>query len=484
MKENICGRKSEIIELESVYNSKQAEFVVIYGRRRVGKTFLIRELYEGKFAFCHTALSPFEMEQDNTELLYRQQLRVFGDSLQQYGDYHKEAPADWIQAFQWLRELLVRQSRRKRLVVFLDELPWMDTPRSGFVTAFEHFWNGWGAGQRKLMLIVCGSASSWINDKLLNNTSGLYGRTTHDIHIAPFNLLDCEQYFSKRRIVMDRYDLLQCYMIMGGIPYYMSYFKRGHSLAQNIDNMFFANGGSLRLEFDRLFQSLFTDAERYKSLVRLLGSRREGYTRKEIVEHLGITSGGGLTKMLESLEASDFIIRYNSFASSARGTYYKLIDMFSLFYLFFVEKHNARNTSFWQDNLHSPQLNAWRGISFEEVCYSHIDKIKSALGISGVHCEVLPWRSKTQDDHTQIDMLINRDDRVVNICEIKYCAGVFTIDKDYDMTLMNKVQSFVAQTSLRKNPHLTVITTYGLKQNQYSGHIQNVVTMDDFFRNF
>ena len=481
MKSNIIGRRSEQEALEKLYKSKMPEFVVLYGRRRVGKTFLIREMFEGKFAFAHSALSPFEMQENNSELLYKQQLRVFGESLREYGSTHDDSPKDWIQAFEWLWELLSRQSKRKRLVVFLDELPWMDTPRSGFVTAFEHFWNNHGCNMHNLMLIVCGSAASWISNTLLNNTGGLYGRTTHELHLSPFTLKESQSFFKSRGIVMDQYDMLQCYMIMGGIPYYMSYIEKGLSLAQNIDKLFFSSGGKLQREYDRLFKSLFVDSERYKSIVGLLSKRREGYSRNEIIETLGVPNGGGLTETMKSLEASDFVTSYIPYGGSKRDIHYKLIDLFSLFYLNFVESHPSNNSTFWQDNLHAPALNTWRGISFEEVCYVHIAQIKQALGISGVHSEVLPWRSKQQDDHTQIDMLIDRADRVVNVCEIKFYTDDFTIDKSYDATLRRKMQSFVEQTKLRKNPHLTLITTYGLRENQYSNRVQKVITMDELF---
>ena len=481
MENNIIGRKHERAILTELYKSKQAEFAVIYGRRRVGKTYLVRELFEGKFTFYHTALSPFELQQEDSMFLYQQQLRVFGESLRQYGDYHSESPKDWIQAFSWLREFLSRQSKRKRMVVFLDELPWMDTPRSGFITAFEHFWNGWGSGCHNLLLVVCGSAASWINDKFLNNTGGMYGRTTRDIHLSPFTLTECKQFFKSRNIVMDHYDMLQCYMIMGGIPYYMSYIEKGMSLAQNIDNLFFSKGGKLQLEYDRLFSSLFVDPEKYKLIVKLLSTKTEGYTRKEISEKTNIPTGGGLTEVLKSLEASDFIIKYIPYGGAKRDARYKLVDFFSCFYQYFVAQHTSTNPTFWQDNLHSPALNSWRGFAFEEVCFVHASKLKDALGISGVQSEITTWRSTLPDDHAQIDMLIDRDDRVINVCEMKYYADDVTIDKSYDAELRRKVQSFIDQNKTKKNIHLTLVTTYGLKQNLYSGKIQKVITMDELF---
>ena len=476
----IIERKREINQLMEIHRSGRPEFVVVYGRRRVGKTFLVRELFAGKMALHHTALSPFELEQDNAELLYRQQLRVFGESLRTAGDYHKEAPEDWIEAFQWLREMLERKPRNRRQVVFIDELPWMDTPRSGFVTAFEHFWNGWGAGRKNLMLIVSGSATSWINDRLLNNTSGLYGRTTREIHLAPFSLGETDAFFKQNHIVYDHYDTIQAYMAVGGIPYYLSYFERGLSVGQNIDNLFFNHGGKLQLEFDRLFKSLFSDSERYTQLVRVIGKTRRGLTRKEICEGMGMSSGAAITKMLQALEAGDFIIKYKPIGGSSREVRYKLVDLFTLFYIFFIDRAD-NGDGFWQHNLHSATLNTWRGLAFENVCYVHVDKIKQALGIAGVHTEIAPWLSKIADCHAQIDMLIDRDDRVANVCEIKYYGSEFTIDKQYDLELRNKVDAYLTQSGRRRNPHLTIITTYGLRQNMYSGAVQSVVTGDQLF---
>ena len=479
MKSLIIGRELEQSKLQELYDSKTAEFLVVYGRRRTGKTFLIREYFEDKFSFFHTALAPFEMA-NNNELLAQQQLRRFGDSLRSFGSMMPGTPADWFEAFDRLKELLTRQSKRKRLTVFIDELPWLDTPRSNFVTAFEHFWNSWGAGRHNLFLIVCGSATSWISNKLLNNTGGLYGRSTCEMKISPFTLHECERFYQKKGLVFDRYDQLQAYMVTGGIPYYMSYFQKGMSLAQNIDNLFFKSDGKLADEFQRLYDSLFLDSQKYISLVKILGSNRDGLTRKEIADQMSLNSGGGLTDILRGLQASNFIIKYVPFCESKRGERYKLTDMFSLFYLYFSEMHNADSPTFWADSLNSAQLNAWRGLAFEQVCFVHQDQIKRALGISGVSTRIMPWRT-TGIDGAQIDMVIDRDDRVVNICEMKFSTGEFEITRDYDLRLRRKMQVFTTSTKLRKNPHLTIITTFGLHPNEYSGHVQKCVTMDDLF---
>lgn len=480
MKELIIGRKQQQNKLQYLYESEYAEFLVVYGRRRTGKTFLVREYFEGKFSFYHTALSPYEML-DNAELLLEQQLKKFGDTLRSYGSLCSGTPKDWFEAFDWLRDLLSKKSSKKRLVVFIDELPWLDTPRSNFITAFEHFWNGWGAGRHNLLLIVCGSATSWIANKLLNNTGGLYGRSTYEMQILPFSLRECELFYKKRGLVLDRYDQLQAYMITGGIPYYLSYFEKGLSLPQNIDAMFFATNGKLKNEFERLYSSLFVDSQRYISVVRALSQRRDGLTRNEISKKLGLSSGGGLTEILRTLEASNLILSYPIFQGSRRDVRYKLVDLFSLFYMYFMESHTTGSPNFWSENFKSPQLNAWRGFAFEEVCYVHQNQIKQALGIAGVHTEIMPWRSKGEDP-VQIDMVIDRDDRIINVCEIKFTMDEFAITKEYDAKLRHKLQVLMDSIKRKRNPHLTLITTYGLQRNEYSGHIQKSLTMDDLYR--
>ncbi len=479
MAQTIIARNQEKKELRELYDSGKPELVIIQGRRRIGKTFLIREMFSEDFAFYHTGLSPFELK-NNPEGLKKMQLDNFYSTLSRFG-YEGPRPLDWLSAFDSLIDLLENQNTGERQVVFIDELPWMDTPRSGFLTAFEHFWNGWGAGRENLMLIVCGSSTSWVSDKIINNKGGLFNRTTCEIKLNALTLKECEEFYNNRDIVFDRYDQLQAYMIMGGVPYYLSLLKKGQSLARNIDSLYFEKNAKLKDEFDRLFHSLFTNAEDCMKIVRLLGNKREGYERKEIAEKARLPYGGGLTDSLKALEESGFITSYVPYNQSVRAKKYKLIDSFCLFYLHFMDKQKSTNERFWQDNLLSPSLNSWRGFAFENVCFSHVQQIKKSLGISGVQAEVSPWKGSTGEDGAQIDMVIDRADRIINLCEMKYCVDDFRIDKSYDKELRRKIDVFSFETRTRKTMHLTLITTYGLQKNEYSGRIQNVVTMDDLF---
>lgn len=477
----IIGRKSEQQQLERLLDSKEAEFLVVYGRRRVGKTFLIRNYFKDKFAFYHTALSPLELE--NQELLDAQ-LQNFTSSLRNYGAKVEETPKSWLAAFDLLIDLLKGKATNEKLILFMDEMPWLDTPKSGFVTAFEHFWNGWAAGQDNLLLIACGSATTWIVDKLLANKGGLYNRVTKEMHLSPFTLKECEDYYHEHGIAMDRYDQMQCYMAIGGIPYYLSFIEPGYSFAQNIDNLFFSKNGKLTLEYNRLFGSIFSSPEQYKQVIRLLSNYREGLKREDIAKKLGMTSGGSLSKLLEALVVSDFVTRYQYFGKSKREIYYKLTDFYSLFYLRFVEKRGKMNSAYWQNNQFAPAANAWRGLAFEDVCMVHTDQIRHALGIQGVQADFSPWHYVSDEkgkNGAQIDLLINRSDRIVDICEMKFCVSDYRIDKQADANLRNKIQVVLDKVRGRRAIHPVIVTTYGLAKNEYSSKIQNVITMDKLF---
>ena len=475
----MVGRKKEAEELNELYASDRAEFVAIYGRRRVGKTYLVDQTFEGRITFRHTGLSPIETGMSGTGLL-KAQLKAFHQSMLRQGMAVDHCPEDWMDAFFMLSIALQKIDDGSRQLVFLDELPWMDTPRSYFITALENFWNGWACHRANFMLVVCGSANSWILNKLVNNHGGLYGRLTYQIKLSPFTLGECEQYYESRNVDMSRYDIAQSYMIMGGIPYYMGYMKRKASLAQNIDEIFFSKGAQLRNEFDHLFASVFDNPDRVKAVVIFLSGRSAGFTRDEIASHLGISNGSTISAILSALVASDFVIRYVPFGFSKRKAHYKLIDPFCLFYLRFIEGRDSLVEGFWLQNLASQSVITWRGLAFENVCFNHIPQIKKALGISGVSTTESAW-SKRDDEGTQIDLLISRQDNVVNMCEIKFYSDIYTVDGDYHRVVMHRQALLEPYLKRGMGIRSTLITTYGLKQNKYSGVFTNVVTLDDLF---
>ena len=332
------------------------------------------------------------------------------------------------------------------------------------------------------MVIVCGSANSWVLDKLINNHGGLYGRLTYEIKLSPFTLQECEEFYRSRQVQFSRYDIVQSYMIFGGIPYYLGYIDNSQSFAQNVDRLLFARNGVLKNEYDRLFDSAFTNPEAIKAIVKTLYTRNAGYTKKEITEKLGISDGGTLTNHLNALLASDFVIKYVPFGLSKRQEHYKLVDPFCLFYLHFVQDQIRKNEKFWQQNVTSQPVVTWRGFAFENVCFHHIDQIKEALGIAGVISSNSAWSKKADDEEgTQIDLLIHRNDNVINMCEIKFVSEDFKVDKSYYRVLLGRPEKILQQVSPKISVYNTLITTFGLTHNEYSGVFTNVVTMDDLF---
>ena len=479
--ESIIGRSKEIAELRELYGSDKAEFVAVYGRRRVGKTFLVDKALQGKITFRHAGLSPIDEKGKKNSL--KEQLRHFHYSLQMQGWNKRKCPVSWMEAFFMLSQLLECKDKGKRQVVFLDELPWLDTPRSGFITAFEGFWNTWGCHRDNLMLVICGSANSWMLDNLVNNHGGLYGRTTYEVKLRPFRLAECEMYYKKKGIRLSRYDIVQSYMILGGIPYYLGYMKKEMSLAQNVDQMFFAEDAKLHDEYDRLFASVFTNPEQMKRIVELLATRRSGFTRQELLAKAGFDDNGSFSKMLKALVASDFIQQYVPFGKGKREEQYKLTDPFCLFYIKYVRGRTEIDSEFWMHNVVAPAVNSWRGFAFEEVCFAHIRQIKNALNILGISSTHSAWSVKGDDERegSQMDLLISRKDNVVNLCEMKFYNECFTVNKSYYGKMVHRQNLLAEQLPKRTIVHNVLVTTDGLNYNEYSGIFQYVVTIDKLF---
>ena len=469
----IIGRKTEQEALKRFIESDKAELVAIFGRRRVGKTFLIREFFGNKFTFYHTGLANTGMEM---------QLHSFNTSLNNYSTSRYPTAKTWFDSFEQLKHLLSNSRKKGKKIVFIDEMPWMDTPRSGFLAALEHFWNGWASGQKEILLIVCGSATSWIVDKLLNNHGGLHNRVTQQIHLRPFTLSECEEYYQKQQIVMSRYEMLENYMIFGGIPFYISLMQKQFSMAQNVDNLLFAENAVLKNEFQNLYASLFKKAENHIKIVEALSRKAKGLTREEIIGITKLPNGGSTNRILEELELSGFIRRYKGYGKKIRQSMYQLVDFYTLFYFNFLKENAFNDEHYWTNFIENARHRAWSGYAFEQVCLAHLPQIKQKLGIAGVLTNTYSWISNNRENGAQIDLVIERNDKVINLCEMKYASEKFTIDKRQDENLRHKRAAFREETQTRKALHLTMITTYGVKRNQYWGNIQSEVTVNDLFK--
>ena len=471
----MVGRKREIKMLRNAAESKSSEFVAVYGRRRVGKTFLIRETFNSNFTFQHSGVA-----NSGTKI----QLERFRRSLIESGHVKCPVLKTWFHAFDELKTVVLSATTGKKLL-FIDEMPWMDRPNANFIPALENFWNAWASARKDVLLIVCGSATSWMLNKVIHSRGGLHNRVTVRIPLRPFCLSECEELARSIGLEATRYQLVQYYMALGGVPYYWNYLQSGLSVAQNMDALFFAGEDRLEGEFDELFASLFARDAPYVRIVEALCSRRSGLVRDEIARDAGLSNSGTLTKYLCELEQCGFVRRYRMGGKRIRDSVYQLVDNFSLFHFRFVRENRDGDPRFWSNSSDRPVLLSWQGLSFELVCLEHVEQIKRALQIGGVHSSNYAWRCERPQDAAergaQIDLVIDRDDGIVNLCEMKFSTKEYAISATDDASMRNKRVAFKRETKSRKAIHVTYITSFGLARNRYFGDVQSEVTLDDLF---
>lgn len=473
----VLGRDKEMQRIDKIMQRKESSFLVVYGRRRIGKTYLVREYLSKQTVFSFTGSYETEMEV---------QLEKFHHTYLKYTKGQKETrvPTSWHQAFEYLANYLESLAQRKtKLVVFLDEMPWMNTPRSGFLSALEYFWNQYGAKMDNLLLIACGSATTWMKRELIEARGGLHNRVTDQIHLKAFNLKETELYCKKKKFTFSRYQILELYMVFGGVPFYLNALEKGKSVMQNINAICFEEEGLLYAEYTYLFASLFKKPERHREIVEVLGSHPQGLTRVDLVKYSKVPEGGTLNRVLEDLELSGFVSRHLPFQKRKKDTIYKLADNYSLFYQKFI-RNSKHGSNSWLNLMDSPSYKAWSGYAFENICFSHIAKIKAALGIAGVYTETSAWKFRGNDDlpGAQVDLLIDRRDQMINLCEVKFTDKEFVCSKDYAQTLRRRRTIFGQINKTKKVAVTTLITTYPAIQNaHYLEEIHSEVTMDDLF---
>jgi uncharacterized protein len=471
---SIVGRKNEISRLQKIIESPKSEFIAIYGRRRVGKTFLIREFFNYTFDFQVSGLANADTSQ---------QLFNFYTSLSRQSKlFFEQKPNNWLEAFQQLIDHLENIEGKEKKVVFFDEMPWLDTKSSDFLMGLEHFWNSWATNRKDIILITCGSAASWMINVLINNPGGLHNRITQRMKIEPFCLQEVETFLETKNCVLDRYQIIQLYMTVGGIPYYLDAVNSELSATQNIQSLFFDKNSFLRNEFFNLYRSLFRKHEIYEQVVETLSTKTQGLQRSEIVALSNISSGGTLTRVLIDLEESGFITSYTSLDQKNNHILYRLSDFYTAFYFRFIKGNIYTGNNAWINLLDNPIHRAWQGFTFEQICINHIEQIKKALGIHGILSRETTWKGKYEDKSAQIDLLIDRRDQVINLCEAKFSLDKYVITKEYSEKLRNKISIFKGATKTKKSVFLTMITTYGVEKNKNStGIIQNEITMNDLF---
>ncbi len=474
----IVGRVAEQARLRRALSSSEPELVVVYGRRRVGKTFLIRQFFGAQIGFELTGTYDAPLAE---------QLANFGRALRgaQGGPSDLSAPSSWAEAFEQLKRFLEKpRSSRDKRVVFIDELPWLASRRSGFLRAFEHFWNAWASTRRDLLVVVCGSAASWMTRTLLHARGGLHNRVTEAVRLEPFRLAEARAYLESRRIKLSQHQVFELYLALGGVPHYLRQVEPGRSAAENINRLCFSAHAPLRDEFKVLYASLFEHAERHEAVVRVLAKQRGGITRAELLEKSGLRSGGGASSTLEELEASGFIARVSPYGRQVKDSLFRLADEYSLFYLRWIERSTSTGPNVWLTKRSSPAFRAWSGYAFESVCIKHVTELKRAIGIEAVETTESSWRYTGGDvPGAQIDLVIDRKDGCINLCEMKFAEGEYTIDKSHGRELANKVAAFGRATGTRKALFLTMVTVAGVRENAHKlEHVQSEVDACAFLR--
>lgn len=466
----IIGRREELKTLKELLKSREAEFIAVYGRRRVGKTHLIREFFSNKGVY-------FELTgQKNGSL--KEQLenfaKIFSSSFFQSIPIQK--PKSWKDAFALLTDQLKKIPKTKKCIIFLDELPWLASKRSGLIEALDYYWNRHWSGMKNLVLIACGSAASWMLDQLINAKGGLHNRLTRVILLKPYSLKDADEFLSARGIHLNHKQLCDLYMVLGGIPYYLKQVSKGMSAVQAVNKLCFRKDGFLYSEFERLFTSLFEHSDTHVKIIRAIAHSKEGLSRKELIEKVKVTTGGTLHQRLLELEAAGFLQTYVPYGNKRKDSFYRVVDEYVLFYLWWIEPIKRRGVisakNYWQTKSKTAAALAWAGYAFEIICLKHIEKIREALDLEGVASEVGSWRhippKNSLDQGAQIDLLFDRDDGVITLCEIKYSDKIFVVDKAYAQKLASKITVFEKNFSTKKKVELVLITFAGMRDTFWS----------------
>ena len=473
---DLIGRKEEKETFKYCLNSSESKLIAVYGRRRVGKTFLVRNYFKSQIKFEIAGLYKGELND---------QLTHFASTMVKYGwqEAGLHPPKSWKMAFDMLERYIHSIDGQQKKIIFLDEMPWLDTPKSKFIMAFQNFWNSFCTKRNDIICVICGSAASWIIKKVLKSKGGLHNRVSEKIRLAPFNLHEAEQFLQHKSIRWSKYDIAQLYLCTGGIPYYLDAVRKGESVVQFINRACFSKDGILVEEYNILFDSLFDNSHRHYEVVEALQTKLKGLNRKEIIDNTSLESGGALTTVLNELEESGFIQRVVPYQKNKTKSLYKLTDNFVIFYLKFMRIKSASSKQNWGNMSKSQSWISWSGLAFERLCFAHLSQIKKALKLEAIESQISTWSQKDKNEGAQIDLLIDRADRIINVCEIKFSKSEFTISKDYAKRLRNKVSLFSSlQTNKRKNIFLTMITTFGVTDNEYHKElVQSEVVLEDLF---
>ncbi len=485
----IIGREKELQELEEAYQSDNAEFIAVYGRWRVGKTFLVTNSLSNRedTLFFHIS--------GTKKGTKAEQIKNFTDEISDKflkPGARIESPKTWRDALRLLTEY-IKDYKGKKVVLFFDEFPWLVSKRSELMETFQFHWNRHWSLDDRIKLIVCGSSAGWILEKIINDRDGLYNRVTHRIHLEPFNLHETKEYLRSRGASLQNRDITNLYMVLGGIPFYLSQTKTRLSAMQNIEFLAFRKNSFLMTEFDNLYATLFSEDAGHIELAKIISKHRYGINRKNIVAASPrFKKGGRLTTLLKDLEQAGFISRFTPFESKKKEAFYKMEDEYSLFYFNWIEPiretplARSMKIGYWEQELKSPAWHSWAGYAFEALCIKHISQISEALGIS-VTAKPHTWRyvppKGSLERGAQVDLLFDRDDNSITLCEIKYTREPFILDKEQMHKLWNRIDVFKQHTKTQKNIFLSFISAQGLKKTVYSEEfVHQIVSLEDLFK--
>lgn len=468
------GREEELATLQNLQRSRRSDLVAIIGRRRIGKTSLVKQAFGNQFAFHITGIK--NADKGNM-------IRAFIGKIEEYSGaaFPIAVPDNWLDAFRLLKNYLTSIKNDSKKVIFLDEFPWMDNHKSGFLSAFEFFWNDWAVDQN-IAVIVCGSSTSWMLTNVVNNKAGLHNRITKYIRLEPFTLREVRKLFLVKGITLPNYEIAQIYMALGGVPYYLNEVESGESAIQSIDRILFSEKSTLKNEFQNLYRALFDQYEKYELIISILSTRLKGMTREEIISATKISNGGGLTRILTELEECSFIKSFQPFEKAKKDLIYRLTDEYSLFYFQFNPQRKAAGSFIQLSN--SPKYKSWTGFAFESLCLKHVRQIKQALGIGGIFSNEYSFyfKGNAYEPGFQIDMLIDRSDNAINLCEVKFHSSIFELTKKESEKINTRKELFRNKTQTSKYLINTLITTMGIKTNEYSTlSIDKVVGLEALF---
>lgn len=485
MQQVIIGRVAEQEKLTQLFGSSRSEFLAIYGRRRVGKTFLIKNFFESKecvFFYC-SGLKDGKLSEQLQEFT-----RQIGITFYNGADIAERK--SWQETFEDLNKAMLQIAASKKIVLFFDELPWLATPKSRLLQTIDYYWNRYWSHDNRVKLCVCGSSASWIIEKIINNKGGLYNRVTRTIRLDPFSLHEVADFLVSMKIKLNHKQILDLYMVFGGIPHYLALINKGYSAYQCIDELCFQKGGELINEFERLFSSLFNNADTYVRIIRAIANHPCGIGQIQLIKESGMSDGGRIKQRLKELEDAGFILGFIPYGHKEKGVYYKVVDEFVLFYLYWVEPNlrtiikQDRTIGYWLAKTKSSSWKSWSGLAFEAICYKHLAQIRKTLKIVA-DAQVGSWRyiaKKPECQGAQIDLLFDRSDGVITICEIKYNEQPFAITKEYAQKLLNKIEVYKSQSKTNKQLFLAMITVGGLKATMYSEELISAqVILDDLF---